>query len=503
MPTFHYETRLPFARQDVFTWYTRPGALTRLHPPFAGAVLEAPDDGIGVGASSTIGINPPGIMGTALAAAVGFADGMLPVRLRPWVRWVSAHTEYEPDRRFTDEMISGAASSWRHERVFEDTDDGGTVISETVDYRLPATSRLPGAVHEAVSRRFESELRRLFIHRQRQTAEDLAFHHDHGTLASQQQNQPGMIVAVTGATGMIGEQVCALLGGAGAEVRRLTRSAPVAADQIRWDPENGELDPEALREVDAVVHLAGHPLAARFTESHKQKVLDSRVRGTRLIAETLAALEREDHRGRALISGSAVGYYGATPQHRPAEVPELLTEDVAVGEDFLARVCREWEAATAPAEDAGVRVAMIRTGIVQSPSGGVLQQMLPLFAVGAGGPLGRDQWQPWISLDDIAGLIVHMVLDSDVSGPVNGVAPQPVRAREHAKTLGRVMCRPAVLPVPSFGPQLLLGAEGAEALAEADQRVSAARAESLGYRFRHPDLTTALRHVLGRDGRRR
>lgn len=504
MATFRYDTRLPFARQDVFAWYTRPGALTRLHPPFAGPVIAEPEDGIEAGASSTIGIHPPGIMGTALAAAAGFADGMLPLSLRPWVRWVSAHTEFEQDRRFTDEMISGAASRWRHERIFEDDEDGGTVIRETIDYRLPATSKLPDVAEGFIDRRFEAELHRIFSHRERQTVQELTFHRDHRTLASQQaeDSEDGdsrrPTIAVTGATGMIGEQVCAILTGSGAAVRRLTRSAPQHDDQIRWDPDRGELDPEDLREVDVVVHLAGHPLAARFTESHKQKVLDSRVRGTRLIAETLAALEREDGRGRALISGSAVGYYGATPEHRLQEAPELLTEDAPVGEDFLARVCLEWEAAAEPAEEAGVRVAAVRTGIVQSPSGGVLQQLLPIFATGLGGPLGRDQWQPWISLDDIAGLIAHLALEPEARGPVNGVAPEPCRARDYAKTLGRVLRRPAVLPVPSFGPRLLLGREGAEALAEADQRVSAERAEQLGYRFRHRSLETALRHVLGR-----
>ncbi|MDO5493033.1 MAG: TIGR01777 family oxidoreductase [Nesterenkonia sp.] len=502
MATFRYDTRLPFSRQDVFAWYTRPGALTRLHPPFAGPVVAEPEAGIEAGASSTIGINPPGIMGTALAAAAGFADGMLPVRLRPWVRWVSAHTEFEQDRRFTDEMVSGAASRWRHERIFEDADDGGTVIRESVEYQLPAASRLPDPVEALVTRRFESELRRIFSHRERQTLDELTFHRDHGTLASQQTGASGEsrpTVAVTGATGMIGEQVCAILTGAGAAVRRLTRSEPQRPDQIRWDPDRGELDPEDLREVDVVVHLAGHPLAARFTEEHKRRVMDSRVRGTDLIARTLAGLEREDRRGRALISGSAVGYYGAGPSHRIDDAPETLTEDAPVGEDFLARVCLEWEAAAEPAEEAGLRVATVRTGIVQSPSGGVLQQLLPIFAAGLGGPLGRDEWQPWISLDDIAGLIAHLVLDPEARGPVNGAAPEPCRAADYAKTLGRVLRRPAVIPVPSFGPQLLLGREGAEALAEADQRVSADRAEQLGYRFRHRDLETGLRHVLGRS----
>lgn len=516
MPVFEYETHLPFAREDVFEWYSRPGALTRLHPPFAGRVLSEPSNGLRDGSESVLGINLPSFFGTSLAAGVDLAGSVTSLPLRGYTTWRSRHTDFVPGRGFADEMISGPASSWRHDRNFDD-DGAGAVLRETVRYELPLSARLPGPVQSALHRRFETELRRIFDYRARQTSDDLAFHQAHGRLASQQGQgaehlpvtSPVKVVAVTGASGLIGRHVCAMLGGAGIEVRPMVRGGakPASGSQsspsgeIPWDPETGSLDPEQLAEVDAVIHLAGHPLAARFTEEHKRKVLQSRVNGTRLIAETLAELEEQDPRGRVLVSGSAIGYYGATPDDRPSEAAgdssSGITEDAPVGSDFLAEVCQQWEQATEPARQKGVRVALIRTGIVQTPAGGALAQLLPLFTVGAGGPLGDSAWQSWISIDDIASLIVHLVLNPQAEGPVNGVGPEPVTARHYAKTVGAVMRRPSAIPVPAFGPRLVLGSEGAREIVGADQRVSAQKALSLGYGFRHHTLQDALHHVLG------
>lgn len=525
MATFTYTTYLPFNREDVFDWYCRPGALTRLHPPFAGRVIAEPSHGISEGSESQLGINMPGLFGVAFSAAADIAapalSKVLPGAPRGWVHWRARHTDVVPHRGFADVMVSGPASSWRHDRSFDD-DGEGTLLHETVEYELPVLSRVPARARDLAQRRFEEQLRRIFAYRERQTIADLAFHQQHGRLRSQLTGagvgagseagpEPITTVAVSGSSGLIGAQVCALLGGAGFRVRRLVRGSAddvnAADGEIPWDPNGegsggGELNPEALRDVDAVIHLAGHPLASRFTDEHRQKVWDSRVQGTRLIAETLAKLETEDPRGRVLVSGSAIGYYGATAEQREtgeqvSTAVELLTEDSPVGKDFLAEVCQAWEASTQAAADAGVRVAMIRTGIVQTPAGGAMQQQLPLFAAGVGGPLGEDQWQSWISIDDIAGLIVHLALQPAAEGPVNGVAPSPVTAKQYATILGAVMHRPAAIPVPSFGPKLLLGKQGAEELVQADQRVSSQKAEHLGYAFRHPTLQLALRHILG------
>ncbi|MGO1524095.1 MAG: TIGR01777 family oxidoreductase [Nesterenkonia sp.] len=512
---FSSETYVPFSREDVFSWYTRPGALTRLHPPFAGEVLQEPEGGPVEGSESVITLNLPGLLGTSLTAASGLVGSVLPINPPSRVTWRSRHEDFEDGRGFTDVMVSGPMRSWRHERQFLD-EGPGTLLRETVTYELPATARLPRSAADRLHRMFEPQLRRIFAYRERQMREDLAFHQSHGRLASQQDehdqdehsgtsdeaHQP-QVVAVSGASGMVGTQVCALLGGAGIQVRRLVRRdlsgtwQDTGVEEIAWDPVNELIDDDALAEVDAVIHLAGHPLADRFTEEHKHKVEESRVRGTSLIADALARMEQQRPAHRALISGSAIGWYGATAADRTHSESQLSEDDPA-GTDFLAGVCQQWEDAAQRAEPAGVRVVSIRTGIVQSPTGGALERMLPLFALGVGGPLGGDQVQSWISLDDIAALIVHMALTPQAQGPINAVAPEPVTAREYAQTLGAVLRRPAAIPVPSAGPKLLLGGQGAKEMVLADQHVSAQKAQSLGYGFRHQDLAAALRHLLGR-----
>jgi len=297
-------------------------------------------------------------------------------------------------------------------------------------------------------------------------------------------------VAVTGASGLVGRALVAALEGDGARVRRLVRpGAPSGPATVSWDPAGGAIDAAGLEGVEAVVHLAGVGIGdRRWTDAHKRAVLDSRVRGTGLLARTLAGLAQPP---KVLVSASAIGIYGDRGD-------EVLTEAGTTGEGFLADVCRAWEAATAPAEAAGIRVAHVRSGIVLSPQGGALRKQLPLFRIGLGGRFGRGrQWQSWISLDDEVGAIRHL-LDHPVAGPVNLTAPHPVRNAEFATTLGRVLRRPAVVPVPPFGPALLLGRELAHELLFTSQRVVPEVLAGSGYRFRHQELEPALRHLLGR-----
>ncbi|MGH8897146.1 MAG: TIGR01777 family oxidoreductase [Egibacteraceae bacterium] len=300
-----------------------------------------------------------------------------------------------------------------------------------------------------------------------------------------------MRVAVTGATGLIGSALVESLVSGGHQVVRLVRGAPAesGAHQVAWDPEAGTIDGEGLRDVDAVVHLAGEPIGGgRWTAERKRRIRDSRVRGTRLLAEALAGM---DAGPRTLICGSAIGFYGRD------RGDEVLTEDSSSGNGFLAGVVREWEAAADPAHAAGLRVAHVRTGVVQSPRGGALRLQLPLFRLGVGGRLGSGrQWVSWITIDDIVGVFTHALVEPGLEGVLNGTAPEPVRNAEYTKVLGRVLGRPAVLPVPRVGPAVLLGKEGAEETALASQRVLPARTEATGYVFRHRDLQTGLRHVL-------
>lgn len=294
---------------------------------------------------------------------------------------------------------------------------------------------------------------------------------------------------MTGATGLIGTALVRSLEADGHRVRRVTRSADAGPGTVRWDPDRGELDAAALAGIDAAVHLAGEGVAEhRWTDEHKQRVLDSRVKSTALLATTMAGL---DPRPRVLVSGSGVHFYGDRGD-------EVLTEDSEPGGGFLSGVVRRWEAAAAPAEEAGIRVARIRTSLVLSGSGGSLRPMLLLFRLGLGGRLGSGrQWWSWISLTDEVGAI-RFLLDHDVAGPVNLAAPEPVTNAEFTRVLARVLRRPAVVPVPRFGPAIVLGREAAEELAFYSQRVLPRRLEAAGFRFAHPTLEQALRAELGR-----
>ena len=305
-------------------------------------------------------------------------------------------------------------------------------------------------------------------------------------------------VGVTGASGLVGSALVTGLTSAGHRVVRVVRgagAASVAGQRLaRWDPESGALEPSALAGADAVVHLAGESVAGgRWTEAKKRRIRSSRVDVTRRLAEALLRLERPP---RLLVSASAVGYYGDRGS-------EILREDSAPGPGFLAEVCREWEAATDPAARAGIRVVRLRIGMVLSRRGGALGAMLTPFRLGAGGPVGSGvQWVSWIAIDDLVGAILHALATESLAGPVNAVAPEPVTNRELARTLGRVLRRPALLPLPAVAARLLFG-QMADELLLASARVEPARLRATGFTFRHARLEDALRHELGRPHRTR
>ena len=300
-----------------------------------------------------------------------------------------------------------------------------------------------------------------------------------------------MKVAITGASGLVGRALAPSLSADGHEVIRLVRRAPRAADEVRWDPERGEIDPLRLEGVDAVVHLAGANLAeGRWSERRKARLRDSRVAPTRLLAEALAGLKR---RPRVLVSASAIGYYGDRGD-------EWLSESSAPADDFLGRLVRDWEAAAAPAAQAGIRVVHPRTGLVLSLAGGALGKMLPPFRMGLGGVLGSGrQHMSWIAIDDLLGVLHHVLGREDLEGPVNVVSPSPVTNAELTRVLGRVLHRPTVARAPAFALRLAFG-EMADATLLASTRVRPERLLASGYRFRFPELEPALRHVLGRAG---
>lgn len=296
-----------------------------------------------------------------------------------------------------------------------------------------------------------------------------------------------MRILVTGSHGLIGSALVPALARAGHDVVPVVRG-PAGPGEITWEPALGVLDASQLERIDGAVHLAGEGIAdKRWTSAQKQRILESRTASTDLLARRLAEV-----RPSVLVSGSAVGFYGDRGD-------EMVDESSPPGTGFLADVCRQWEAATAPAEQAGIRVVHARTGIVLSTDGGALKKQLGLFKSGLGGKLGTGrQYQSWISIDDEVGAIVHALTTPSLAGPVNLTAPHPVTNAELTEILGLVLHRPTLVSAPSLGLSLALGKELAAEMLLAGQRVMPRKLESSGYSFQHPELEKALRAILGK-----
>ncbi len=295
-----------------------------------------------------------------------------------------------------------------------------------------------------------------------------------------------MNVLMTGSSGLVGSALTGFLTSGGHQVRRLLRSPGTGANTTSWNPLDGTFAKGALDGIDAVVHLAGESIASgRWTEARKARIRDSRVVGTRNLCEALAKMETPP---KVLVAASALGFYGDRGD-------ELLDESASPGTGFLPDVCQGWEDASTPARERGIRVVHLRMGIVLKA---LLSQMLLPFKLGGGGVLGSgDQYISWVTLDDALGIVLHLLTDEGISGPVNAVAPNPVTNRELTKTLGRVIHRPTVIPMPAFAARLLFG-EMADALLLSSTRVDPAVLREAGFEFSHPRLEEALRHVLGR-----
>jgi uncharacterized protein (TIGR01777 family) len=296
-----------------------------------------------------------------------------------------------------------------------------------------------------------------------------------------------MKLLFSGSHGLVGTALIKSLGTQGHEIFRLVRHAPASDAEIEWSPDRYSIALARLEGFDAAVHLAGESIASgRWNEDKKRKILESRTKGTKLLSDALANLTRPP---KTLISASAIGYYGNRGD-------ELLTETSAPGDDFLAGVCVEWEKATEHAAEKGIRVVNTRFGIILDSKGGALATMLTPFRMGVGGKVGSGkQWMSWIALDDVVGGIEHVLSSETVKGPVNFVAPNPVQNAEFTKTLGRVLSRPTIFPIPAFGVRLVFG-EMADALLLSGQRVEPKRLSESGYPFRYQTLEAALRHIL-------
>lgn len=451
---FEKSIKVPVDVRRLWDWHMRPGAFERLAPPWQRIVPdELPD--------------PPR---DGSRASFRIKSGPLSLQ------WVARIGPVEPPYRFVDTQEKGPFGSWRHKHIMEESGHSESVLTDSVRYSLPSIAgMLPFARSQA-----DKELKRLFAFRHQRMAQDLE-------RFGGKRPGDGRIVLVSGSSGLIGSRLVPFLRTLGYTVRGLTRG-PAGTDRFHWDPDAGRMDPDALKGVHAVIHLAGENIAGgRWTTERRKRIRLSRVLGTRTLVE---AMLREEASPSVLVTASGVNYYGSGPGEKAESAPS--------GDGFLAEVCREWESEAARVANHGIRCVRMRTGIVLDPSGGVLGKLLPVFKLGGGGPVGSGrQAFPWIPMDDLLDIYELALRDGSIDGPVNAVHPETVSQKDFSRILGSVLRRPAVLPVPAFAVKAAFGQMGEETLL-ADLPVVPRVLESTGHVFRFGNLEESLAFMLGR-----
>jgi len=382
-------------------------------------------------------------------------------------------------KQFADEQVEGPFSKWVHTHQFIPETETSSLLADHIEFRTPL-----GFLGNWVAGGFiQRKLDKLFHFRHFRTKNDLERYLPFA------KGHPLRIV-MSGSSGIIGSSLSDFLTCAGNRVQPLVRRPPkLETDEIFWDPYRQELDKASIESADAVIHLAGENIGAeRWSPRRKEAIRKSRVESTRFLAETLASLK---HPPKVLLVASAVGFYGN-------RADEALTEESPVGKGYLPEVCQAWEAATEPARKAGIRVVHVRTGIVLTLAGGALAKMVPPFSMGVGGIIGSGrQWMSWISMEDLVGIYHYLLNAENISGSVNATAPWPVTNASFTKTLGKVLRRPTLFPLPAFVVKALFGEMG-EALLLEGQQVKPTRLTEAGFKFLYPDLESALRWELGR-----
>ena len=453
---YEYETHTDSPRPEVFDWFERKGSFRRLMPPWEVAEEVRADETLEDGAQRI------------------FRFPMGPIKMT----WVAEHLGYQPPEKFEDIMKKGPFRSWHHVHRFIEK-DGGTVVHDEVDYKLPmgVLGRIFG------SRNVRNRLNRMFRARENRLIRDLERHSDFKHLDRKR-------ILLAGASGLIGKQLAAFLDTGGHEIWRLVRRTPVAGqNEIEWDPSKGTIDNSAIEGFDIVIHLGGAGIGdRRWTKSRMVLIEKSRTESTGLLARTLASLKQKPE---VFLVASAIGWYGNRGD-------EILDEQSEAGTGFLPDTCLAWDASADAARQAGIRTIHARTGVVLDASGGALEKMLLPAKMGAGGPIGFGrQWFSWISMDDQIYALHHLVMSTNTEGAYNITSPEPLQQKNFAKALGRVLRRPAFMPTPPFAIWFLYGKMGV-ALTTESQRVMPTRLTEDGYRFQHQDAESALRDALGK-----
>lgn len=459
MTEFIHETLTETPKETVFDWHERRGAFHRLTPPWEMVLEKRADDDI---------------------PAVGSERIMKFVMGPAKMTWHAKHTIYDPPNSFGETMLKGPFWKWDHEHIFEE-DDGVTKVTDKVSYKVPF-----GVLGEFVDkllggRLVTKRIDRMFKAREIRLQRDLSQHEKYRSI-------PRKKILIAGSSGLIGTQLVAFLDTGGHDVYRLVRRRAEREDEIEWDPKNEIINPEEIEGFDAIIHLGGEGIGdKRWSKKRKEEILTSRTGSTAFLAKTISDLKSKPE---VFMLASAVGYYGHSDR-------ENLTEDSELGVGYLSDVCSAWEKSAQAVVDCGVRTIWLRTGIVLSGIGGALGKMLFPFKMNAGGPIASGkQWMPWISMDDQIYAMHELLLNTEASGPYNLTAPNPVSQKEFAKTLGHVINRLAIAPLPSFVVRILFGKMGVDLLTKG-QHVVPHRLEEIGYEFTHKDLESALRDTLG------
>lgn len=462
MPIFEKSLSLPISSDELFAWHEQRGAFERLCPPWDPVKIIHKDEHINDGAIAKLKVRGP--LGIPLHLEV-------------------LHEGYERGVQFVDRQIRGPFALWRHTHAMssqkEDASHPNLVqstLTDSIEYTLPF-----GWLGEfGGGSMTRSRLAQLFHYRHH------VMRHDH-LLHTLHKAEKRLHIAISGATGFIGSALSALLTTGGHRVTTLSRS-PGEETRV-WSSTHDVPD---LSDVDIVIHLAGENIAQRWSADTKTRIMASRVERTRALAETLAEMRTQGSRGpKTLICASGIGYYGDSGE-------AWVDESSSLGSGFLAEVCEAWELASQPAAEAGIRVVNARVGVVLAPHGGALAKLLLPFSLGLGGPVASgEQWMSWISLHDVVGALYHCAFDENLSGPVNLCSPHPVKNREFTQTLGRVLNRPTLIPIPAFTLKSIFG-EMAQETILSGQKVKPTQLKSSEYPFFHTELEDALRFVLGR-----
>jgi uncharacterized protein (TIGR01777 family) len=454
MNVFEKSSSVPVSAKELFDYHDRPGALERLLPPWRDIEVLEKSGGIRDGGrvKARMRIGPFASTGTAL------------------------HHDFIEGKQFVDEQENGPFAAWKHTHRFVAETNDNSILSDRIEYQLPG-----GAVGNTVFGNFaRKELERMFRFRHARTRNDLI-------RQSAYKDRAKLRILISGGTGLVGSALAPFLTVAGHRVERLVRGRPRNPEEISWNVESGEIDTERASGADALIHLAGRNIAVRWNKRTREEIWNSRVPATQKLCEKLALLKNPP---KTLIVASGIGYYGDRGD-------ELLTEQSSSGSGFTAEICKGWEAATVAAEKAGIRVVRLRIGMVLAARGGALKKLLLPTRLGLSGPIGSGrQYVSWIALDDLIGVIWHLLMSPSANGVYNAVAPEPVRQRDFIKTFARVLHRPAILPMPVSGVRLLFGQMGEEVLLSS-MRVAPAALMKAKFPFLYPELEAAIRFECG------